>query len=141
MHDLYSLMYVSQASDLQAHDLEILEKECVARNARLNITGILLHGGHLFVQVLEGHKDDVQHVFAKIEKDRRHTMVIVLTEGPIGERRFAEWSMAFYALDHIGCTAVAKDIGWPEWPQTVGRATAQAQPPAILAAMQNLLAA
>ncbi|EAQ96248.2 BLUF domain-containing protein [Congregibacter litoralis] len=97
---LYSLGYVStQTRPLDnAQMLDILE---VARekNAQLGVTGVLLHRQDSFFQVLEGAKEEVKALFEKISKDFRHERVEVVTEGPIQNREYNDWRMAFIELD------------------------------------------
>ena len=67
-------------------------------NAAHGITGCLVFYNHEFVQILEGDKKTVQELYAKIEKDKRHTDVQLLDENEKAERTFPKWSMAFYDL-------------------------------------------
>lgn len=98
---LYSLIYVSTAIHLMEDDelLAILHTS-VQNNTERSITGILLYKGGNFLQVLEGEKEDVQYIFEKIQADRRHTGIIVISEETIESRLFADWKMAFVNLDH-----------------------------------------
>ncbi len=65
------------------------------------MTGLLLYLDGNFMQVLEGPEEAVMDIFGKIEKDIRHTNIIVILKDPIAEREFSEWSMAFLNLDEI----------------------------------------
>jgi hypothetical protein len=64
-------------------------------NHRLNVSGLLLHHGGSFLQVLEGEDRVTTDLFEKISKDRRHGRVITIRRGPIEARQFASWSMGF----------------------------------------------
>jgi hypothetical protein len=68
-------------------------------NARLGITGLLLHRGDSFFQILEGGRDEILSLYAKISADPRHQRVEVVTEGPITNREYNDWQMAFIELD------------------------------------------
>jgi len=74
--------------------LEILQ---VARekNAKLNVTGMLLFDEGDFFQVLEGDADIVKLLFETIEKDKRHQRVTRVLLEPISERDFANWTMGY----------------------------------------------
>lgn len=80
--------------------LELL-KVARANNARLGITGMLLYADGNFVQIIEGPEDAVDALYAKISRDPRHTALLKALDGPIAERRFADWTLGF---DRIGET-------------------------------------
>lgn len=102
---LVHLIYVSSATRLlEGADLARILEGSAARNAASGITGMLLYADGSFMQALEGEAPDVQTVFARIERDPRHTGVIVLEHAPIATRSFARWSMGFRRL-HAGDAA------------------------------------
>ena len=77
------------------------------------ITGILVFDGERFCQYLEGERQKVLELVAKIEADPRHHQFVVLHQATIGpRRRFGDWHMA-YALDTQGAVleAVANASG------------------------------
>ncbi|ENM3732453.1 BLUF domain-containing protein, partial [Vibrio cholerae] len=45
--------------------------------------------------VLRAKKKDVEEVFALIEKDKRHTNIMIIEKAPIATRQFGEWAMAY----------------------------------------------
>lgn len=94
------MLYFSSAVRLFSDD-ELLELLKVARanNARLGITGTLLYSDGNFVQLIEGPDDAVDALYARISRDPRHTALLKALDGPITERRFAKWPLAF---DRIG---------------------------------------
>ena len=53
------------------------------------------------MQVLEGSRDTVAEVYERIRRDPRHHQLDLLFEGPIDEREFDDWSMAFVDLDRV----------------------------------------
>ena len=101
MTALYRVVYCSRnvlpehPGALAAQVRRILE---VSRrnNARDGISGALLFSGGCFAQALEGPQDAVETAFERIQCDERHTEITVLGAGPIAERDFADWSMAFH---------------------------------------------
>lgn len=97
---MYSLVYVSSARQLfsEADLLELLAKSQRA-NERVGVTGLLLYKDGNFMQVLEGEKADVLDVHAKIARDPRHTGLLTLTQGPMEQRSFTDWSMGFRNLN------------------------------------------
>jgi hypothetical protein len=96
---MFQLVYVSTASWSMTHgDLNAILDISRANNRRLGVTGMLLHLDHGFLQVLEGPKDAVLHIFSKVERDRRHIGLRVLVQQEVNERLFADWSMGFDRL-------------------------------------------
>ena len=89
-------VYVSTAIKL-LNDDQLLDILASARkiNAERDVTGVLLYSEGVFIQVLEGRDEDVDYVFAKIERDIRHKNMITLIDEPISRKNFADWSMGF----------------------------------------------
>jgi Sensors of blue-light using FAD len=97
---LSNLIYVSSArSGLGSSDLQAILDVSLRNNERLELTGMLLYAGGNFMQVLEGEAEAIGQVFAAIIRDLRHHDLVVLEEGPISARSFADWRMGFRALD------------------------------------------
>ncbi|MCH1867119.1 BLUF domain-containing protein [Nocardioides sp. CFH 31398] len=95
-----SLTYVSAAVRpfrlAELHDLMVTAR---ARNASLDVTGMLLYAGGRFIQTLEGPGDAVDGLFERIALDPRHEQVLRTLREDVGERRFPDWSMGF---DYLG---------------------------------------
>jgi len=62
-------------------------------NPRLGVTGLLCYYNDVFMQVLEGGRDEVCELFNAIVRDTRHNNVRILVFEEISERRFGNWSM------------------------------------------------
>jgi hypothetical protein len=79
---------------------ELAELLQVARdtNARLGLTGMLLHAEGSFFQVLEGQADVVDALYSKIERDPRHEQMTLVIREPIPKRAFDAWTMGFYKV-------------------------------------------
>jgi hypothetical protein len=104
---MLSLIYVSSATWLFSdEELEALLEQCREKNARLGVTGMLLYKDGNFMQVLEGEDTTVRQLAAEIEMDRRHKNFTILTEEPITQRQFSDWSMAFNHLNRSDRTDV-----------------------------------
>lgn len=91
---LVRLMYASRAVPTVDHDelIAILRKS-KANNPRHGVTGVLCYSAGIFLQVLEGGRGAVNHLYNRIAADPRHTQVELLSYEEIGERRFAGWAM------------------------------------------------
>ena len=62
-------------------------------NARDGITGLLLHDGKRFLQVLEGGEQALGAALARIRADPRHFAIVILKEREIAAREFSGWAM------------------------------------------------
>lgn len=62
-------------------------------NPRRGITGLLCSANGVFVQVLEGGRDEVCELYNAIVRDDRHSQVRMLVYEEIAERRFGSWTM------------------------------------------------
>lgn len=97
---LYCLSYVStQTQSWSQSELRSLLESAREKNFRLGITGLLLHRGDSFFQIIEGGQEEVLSLYKEIEEDDRHCRVEVVTEGPIDSREYNDWQMAFIELD------------------------------------------
>jgi len=98
--ELVHCIYCSAAtnSELPRKDLNALLAEARMKNAALGITGMLLFRDGAFFQVLEGDREAVEAVYARIERDERHIRVTKVILEPIQERAFSEWTMGYSAV-------------------------------------------
>ncbi len=94
--DLYHLIYQSQSlAPFGPGELEALLHRGRTHNRAHNITGLLLHTADgRFLQVLEGPKTAVRHLFYHvILSDTRHFHCQVISAGLCFQRSFTDWSM------------------------------------------------
>ncbi|MFC5556033.1 BLUF domain-containing protein [Methylobacterium iners] len=70
-------------------------------NARVGVTGALLFNSGCFAQVLEGPQEAVEATFERIQRDDRHGEVSLMSVGPIADRCFTNWSMAFVGASQV----------------------------------------
>jgi hypothetical protein len=99
---MYSVVYVSSAtSAFSSNELVELLGVCRRNNEAMQITGMLLHRGGNFIQVLEGEREAVRSVYLRINADPRHRGVLCLLEQTIEARLFANWSMGFAPLAEL----------------------------------------
>ena len=66
-----------------------------ANNRAAGVTGALMFNSGCFAQILEGPLAGIEAIFERIQRDPRHTDVLLLDLSPIAKRGFASWSMAF----------------------------------------------
>jgi hypothetical protein len=91
---LVRCLYASRAAAALDNALldDILEQSR-KKNPPLGITGLLCVSGDIFIQVLEGGRDEVCDLYNAIVRDTRHTQVRLLSYEEIAERRFGAWTM------------------------------------------------
>ncbi|WP_226699703.1 BLUF domain-containing protein [Qipengyuania gaetbuli] len=63
------------------------------RNPARGITGFLLHDGERFLQFLEGPPLEVEGLLAEIERDPRHTDLVIVYDEGAQEPWFPDWAM------------------------------------------------
>lgn len=112
---LYKLVYCSRnrigvSGPEVTEELQNILAASRANNARAGITGALLYSAGNFAQVLEGPLASIEQTFELIQRDPRHSEVVVIQSGPAETRDFPEWSMAFAGnknTDHLPMAAAA----------------------------------
>jgi hypothetical protein len=90
------LLYRSKATHpLTADELTDLVTQAQVWNGTNQVTGLLCYSddGH-FVQVLEGPAPVVHALYARIQRDTRHTQVTTLSDKATPTRWFPDWKMA-----------------------------------------------
>lgn len=100
MSPLYKLIYTSsRRSNCDASEIENILASCRRNNPSKNITGVLLHSDHRFIQYLEGDKEEIMSLFEAIKKDDRHGGVNLRYYTPIEKRIFPSWHMGYKNVD------------------------------------------
>jgi len=93
---VYQLIYTAALTQSATkQDLMNIARESAIRNAKHNITGILLTEQGSVLQVLEGDKSKVETLYNKIKSDPRVQNLIVLIRREGRTREFPQWSMGF----------------------------------------------
>jgi thioredoxin-like negative regulator of GroEL len=97
---IYKLVYCSRNCINTTPEQTVAEIQQIlncarTNNAKVGVTGALLFSSDIFAQVLEGPSKAVEGIFEKIQRDPRHSDVIVLQSEHTEARDFPEWSMAF----------------------------------------------
>lgn len=93
---LVRLIYASHTAKLiEPKDIQSILDAARIYNAQHDITGLLCQGNSRFVQYIEGSRDRINELYAKIMRDDRHREIVLLDYTPIEIRGFQEWSMGF----------------------------------------------
>ena len=103
------LLYCSQGTPGMS-DAKIQDILTVARrnNKARGITGVLVHGGGMFMQVLEGPEHAVLRLYVKILDDPRHSGCQIIHVTPANEPVFRDWSMAMINSDPLEFQHIAE---------------------------------
>lgn len=103
---LYEALYVSTLAPTQPLSVvaQIAARARLA-NAELDITGLLIFDGQRFCQQLEGAQKTVLKLVERIRNDPRHINVEVLHHGPLAQRRFQQFSLAFSTVEDVDALA------------------------------------
>jgi hypothetical protein len=103
------ILYLSQST----HDITDKQVQDILESSRRNnpvngITGVLIHGGGLFMQVLEGPEQSTLRQYVKILDDRRHGGCKIIHIAPAHDRIFQKWSMAVIKGDPLQFRHIAQ---------------------------------
>ena len=106
---LVRLLYASRAAEpLTTEVIDSILTTSRKTNPALGVTGLLCHSDEIFMQVLEGGRDAVNHLYRRICSDPRHRDVIVLHHEEITERRFSGWTMGQVNLERVNPSILLK---------------------------------
>jgi hypothetical protein len=107
---LVRLLYASRARDpITNETIASILSQSRKNNPETGVTGVLCvcHGG-VFIQMLEGGRDEVNRLYSKVLHDDRHVDVTLLDYAEITERRFSGWRMGRVDLDKVNTAVVLK---------------------------------
>ena len=99
---LFHCIYTSvQTRPLPPAEVSALVTHSRQKNLRNHLTGILLHVGETFFQVLEGEQDTIEQLYAQILQDPRHTRITRIIFEPIARRYFQDSDMTLAAISPL----------------------------------------
>ena len=105
---LVRLLYASRAVDPQPNVIESILAQSRQFNPSTGITGILVYGGGIFLQAIEGGREAVSDLYGHIQKDERHKQVVLLHYEEISERRFGGWTMGHVDVARVNTNILLK---------------------------------
>jgi hypothetical protein len=106
---LVRLLYASRAVPaVDQEELIAILKKSKANNAKIGVTGALCFSEGVFMQVLEGGRNAVNQLYARIAADARHRDVVLLDYEEIEERRFSGWSMGQVNMQRLNPALLLK---------------------------------
>jgi hypothetical protein len=107
---LVRLIYASRSTgpitDQVVEDVLLKSQD---NNSNSGITGVLcVCGENIFMQVLEGGRDEVNRLYGRVIHDTRHADVTLLEYSEIAERGFTNWRMGRVDLNRINAGMLLK---------------------------------
>ena len=106
---LVRCLYASRAAvPLSPEVMDSILEKSRRNNPRSGITGMLCMSDDVFIQVLEGGRDEVCELYNKIVGDNRHTNVRLLVYQEITERRFGHWTMGHVNIAKVNASLLLK---------------------------------
>jgi hypothetical protein len=90
---IIQLIYASRPFGFDEGTLAALLMVSRRCNERDGITGALICRGDLYLQLLEGPQELVEATYRRIEWDRRHVEIKLLSRRNVTERLFPGWAM------------------------------------------------
>lgn len=95
---LIRLIYASTAQEgVDLNEFKRILLQAQTNNHRRDLTGMLAFNSKIFLQALEGARDQVNDLYARLIRDPRHHTVTMLGYKEIEERHWSNWSMGFAA--------------------------------------------
>lgn len=100
---LYQLVYCSRATPgVDDAAVQAIIRTAQRRNAESGITGLLVFGSGVFFQWLEGPRDHIDALMARLQADNRHQDIVTLDSSEeVRERLFPVWDMELVSGEHI----------------------------------------
>jgi len=80
-------------------------------NEAAGITGLLVFDGMQFCQHIEGPRKTVLALTERIRQDPRHVDVDILYHGPLAQRRFRHFGLAYTAVEDVDMLARLRNVG------------------------------
>ncbi len=106
---LVRLLYASRAvATTSAAMLDGILEQSRQNNPAQGITGLLCVSGDVFIQLLEGGRDEVCELYNAIARDDRHQQVRLLSYQEIAERNFGAWTMGQVNIANINPALLLK---------------------------------
>lgn len=101
--DIDQILYCSLAKQpMDEAALHALAQSAAALNRMDHITGLLMHSDSVFVQLIEGPRHAVQHLWTRLLRDPRHFGIVQLYHYRELETRTCQnWDMKLVSVDML----------------------------------------
>lgn len=108
---LVRLLYASRSVEtIGAALIDSILAQSHQYNTAHGITGILCayQNGDVFIQALEGAREEVNQLYNNIARDPRHAQVTVLEYAEVNERQFSSWRMGRVDLTRVNVSTILR---------------------------------
>ena len=106
---LVRCLYASRsAGPLTDAVLDGILRQARKHNPTHGITGMLCCAGDIFIQVIEGGREEISQLLGTIFRDPRHAGVQILSFEEIPERRFGHWTMGQVKCSNVNPALLLK---------------------------------
>mgnify|MGYP003616531505 FL=1 len=105
---LVRLLYASRAVDNTQPAVQAILDSARRHNQDSGVTGVLVYGGGVFMQAIEGGRQAVSDLYGTISRDPRHKDVALLHYEEIVERRFGSWTMGLVDVSRVNASVLLK---------------------------------
>jgi hypothetical protein len=106
---LVRCLYASRAAvPLAESVLSDILRQSRKNNPAMGITGMLCFSKEIFVQVIEGGRDEINSLLNRIMRDERNVDVQILSFEEVSERCFNSWTMGEVDLAHVNPAVLLK---------------------------------
>ena len=112
---LVRMLYVSRATESTTETLDAILQRARRHNAEHGITGILCYSNNIFMQLLEGSREEVNCLYSEIQRDSHHTNVQLLHYDEITEREYPGWTMGLVDIDQLNTSIILKYSEGPDF--------------------------
>lgn len=105
MPEIYHMIYVSEpTATIGELELSQILESSVKNNRVVEVTGLLIARERVLLQMLEGSKPSVRHVYERIKLDERHKNCKIILETTSKKRIFPSWYMGRLSGAEIDAT-------------------------------------
>jgi hypothetical protein len=99
---LSRLIYSSEcARPLNPQDVQAILDTARRNNRQRDLTGMLVFNSTHFLQAVEGGRQALSDLYARLVGDSRHHRLQLMAFEPIAQRAFGDWEMGFAASDAV----------------------------------------
>lgn len=101
--EIDQILYCSLLSQpLEEADIEALAHSAANLNRMDHITGLLMYADGVFLQLIEGPRQAVNHLWARLLHDKRHRGIVQLYHRrEVEQRACANWNMRYVAKEDL----------------------------------------
>jgi len=119
---VFQLLYVSFATEGTTEgDIKEIVSKSQNRNLSLGVTGAVLFGDGVFIQLLEGERESVWKLFDKIKRDTRHYNISVIVEQNAQSRIRPKAAMQLKKYSHSDMKIYDLVLSWNRYRSLYGK--------------------